>query len=222
MMVRYLLSFYLSAWLLALSDGQIEFSGDDRKAGLIILHGLGVSMGPDLLCEAFARSRFGLGLSENTIVRCPAAARKPVGVIPATFVPGLNFARSWFDFFMMPALSVMSSTGGENKDDLDAALEIVEDEIRVLVDEDVPSRNIVIAGLSQGGALTLYTAIHTKYVLGGFVPIVTWLPLLRAEPPDSLSFWPVNRHTPILHMNGALDTIVTLLAGRATEEAMSF
>ena len=118
MMVRYLLSFYLSAWLLALSDGQIEFSGDDRKAGLIILHGLGVSMGPDVLCEAFARSRFGLGLSENTIVRCPAAARKPVGVIPATFVPGLNFARSWFDFFMMPALSVMSSTGGENKDDL--------------------------------------------------------------------------------------------------------
>ena len=121
---------------------------------------------------------------------------------------------------MMPAVSVLSPIPGESKDDLDAALLLVEDEIRDLIAEGVPSRNIVVSGLSQGGALTLYTAIHTKYKLGGFIPIVTWLPLRKVEPLTSLPT-PVNRDTPILHMNGMADMIVPLWpAGKKTEKAM--
>ena len=203
------------------NDDRLDIPGNNNLAGLIILHGLGTDMGSENIAQAFLGSHMlGLGLSSDTIVKCPSADKKPVGVLPPTFIPGLEFARSWFNFWMMPAVSVLSPIPGESKDDLDAALLLVEDEIRDLIAEGVPSRNIVVSGLSQGGALTLYTAIHTKYKLGGFIPIVTWLPLRKVEPLTSLPT-PVNRDTPILHMNGMADMIVPLWpAGKKTEKAM--
>ena len=42
------------------------------------------------------------------------------------------------------------------------------------------------------------------------MPIVTWVPLLKQEPPSDLPT-PVNMDTPILHLNGAQDPIVPLL-----------
>ena len=71
----------------------------------------------------------------------------------------------------------------------------------------------------QGGALALYTAIHSKYKIGAFIPLVTWLPLINEEPPYT---WgrPVNVDTPIFHMNGNIDFFVPKSAGRATERAM--
>ena len=207
---------FLIAALFSSSD---SFNGDRNKAGLILLHGLGIDMGPQELCSAF--TKFGLGLSQDTIVRCPSAKRRPVGVIPPTFIPGLNFARSWFNFWLMPGISVFSSRPGEDRDELMEALGEVEEVIEDLMSEGVPSENIVVSGLSQGGALTLWTAMHTRYRLGGFVPIVTWLPLAKVEPPRNLPFQPVNINTPIFHMNGMADPIVPVWpAGRVTERLM--
>jgi len=204
------------------SEG-LDVPGDDSLAGLIILHGLGVSMGPDIVGKAWTNSPspIGIHLSSRTIVRTPKAERKPVHMLPPTLVPGLQFARSWFDFWMMPGLSVLSPVAGESKEDLEAALGRVEQEIEYLLEQGVPSRNIVVAGLSQGGAVTIYTALHTRYKLGGFVPIVAWLPLRKTEPITSLPT-PVNRDTPILHINGLMDPIVPVVpAGLKTKEEMN-
>ena len=95
----------------------------------------------------------------------------------------------------------------------------VEEEIKKMIHEGIPSENIVLVGVSQGGALTLYTALHTQYKLGGFIAIITWLPLLKLEPPYSLPT-PVNKDTPILHMNGNQDVLVPPAAGRASATAM--
>ena len=172
-------------------------------------------------CQLVTRSRgpLGLGLSEDTIVKCPKADRSPVGLPPA-FMPDIKLARSWFNFWMMPEMSVLSPIAGESKEDLEAALVLVENEIKDLIAQGVPSKNIVVSGLSQGGALALYTAIHTKYKLGGFVPIVTWLPLRKVEPITTLPD-PVNKDTPIFHMNGMMDPIVKHIpAGKKTEKEM--
>ena len=195
---------------------------DDSLAGLIFLHGLGVSLGPDIISKKLISSSVtGLSLSDKTLVRTPAADHKPVGVLPPTFIPGLQLARSWFNFWMMPGMSVLSPVAGESKEGLDEALKRVEKEIEGLMAKGVPSRNIVVGGLSQGGTLTLYTAMHTKYKLGGFLPIVAWLPLRKIEPPSSLPV-PVNKDTPILHMNGMLDPIVPVLpAGMMTKQSMN-
>ena len=195
---------------------------DDSLAGIVLMHGLGIPLGPDKICEKFLKSQLkGLGLSDKTFVRCPVASREPVGVIPATFVPGMQFVRSWFNFWMMPALSVVSPLPGESKEDLEKCLRIVEGEIEELMSLGVPSKNIVVGGLSQGGVITLYTAMHTKYELGGFLPIVTWLPLLKKEPPSNLAVPPVNQHTPILQVNGMMDLMVPVIpAGKMTEREM--
>merc|ERR1712204_116456 len=78
---------------------------------------------------------------------------------------------------------------------------------------------IVLSGASQGGVLTICTAMHSKYKLGGFMPIVTWVPLLKVEPPSSLPV-PVNKDTPMFHINGASDMIVSKTAGRESEKAL--
>ena len=74
-------------------------------------------------------------------------------------------------------------------------------------------------GFSQGGALTIYTAIHTKYKLGGFIPNITWLPLRKVEPIDKLPT-PINKDTPILQVNGMLDILVAFNAGKKTKKDM--
>ena len=65
-------------------------------------------------------------------------------------------------------------------------------------------RNLILYFI-QGGVMTIWTAFHSKYKLGGFIPIVTWAPLRKIyDYPTST----VNRDTPILYLNGLLDPIV--------------
>merc|ERR1712130_129911 len=127
---------------------------------------------------------------------------------------------SWFNFWLMPGASVLSPIAGESKSDLEEALVTIEGVIEELMDEGIPSENIVLSGASQGGVLTIYTALHSKHKLGGFMPIVTWFPLLKVEPPSELPT-PVNVNTPILHLNGLSDPIVPLIpAGSRSKAAM--
>ena len=62
-------------------------------------------------------------------------------------------------------------------------------------------------GFSQGAAMTIHTALRTKYKLGGFISIIGWLPLRKVEPVDNLPT-PVNRDTPFLQINGKTDLAV--------------
>merc|ERR1719507_821649 len=41
----------------------------------------------------------------------------------------------------------------------------------------VPADRIMLGGFSQGGALSLYTALHTKHRLAGVVALSCWYPL---------------------------------------------
>ena len=115
---------------------------------------------------------------------------------------------SWFDFLLYPAMSCVSPIAGESKIDLEQSLDAVESTIEEMMASDIPSEKIVVFGFSQGGALTLYTAIHTKYKLGGFLPIVAWLPLRKVEPISELEEDPINIDTPILHITGTQDNLV--------------
>ena len=149
----------------------------------------------------------------------------PVGVFPWSFISHIlgsdaTYVRSWFNFWMLPAVSVVSFSAGESKAELDNAMKRVEKSIQELMDEGVPSQNIVVVGFSQGGALALYTSIHTKYKLGGFIPMATWLPLVKAEPIKTLPN-PVNVDTPIFQVNGIADLVVPLYpAGEKTRKEM--
>ena len=197
----------------------------EEKCGIILLHGWADFGGfPNgFTTKPFVTSSMlGLGL-KNCVIKEPKAPKQPVTAIPlsfSAFAVGLNLTRSWFDFKSLPSVAVLLEEGGECKEGLQEALGWVEKEIKDLIDCGVPSTNILILGYSQGGALALYTAVHTKYKLGGFIPYATWLPLLKAEPITTLPT-PVNKDTPILQLHGCIDTVVTYApAATMTKEEM--
>lgn len=193
-------------------------AGPRYESGLIFLHGLATPTLMNKMMQYISGPALGLSRSRNKVA-IPMAPKEPVGVLPPTFVPGLDVVRTWFNFWAMPAVSVLSPIATESKTGLEQALKWVEAEIEEMIQEGIPNEKIVVAGASQGGALTLYTALHTKYKIGGFIPIVTWQPLLKTEPPRSMPT-PINRDTPIFHMNGLADPIVPLICGKRTSEAL--
>ena len=146
-----------------------------RTSGVIFLHGAGPFSTIKAGCQFFGPA-VGLSMLKNKM-SCPVAS--PLG--------NSQVWRSWFI--------------DETEEDLNKAMMQVEEEIRKMKQEGIPSENIVLAGASQGGAVALYTAMHTQYKLGGFIPIITWLPRLQYEDRN-----PINKGTPIFHLNGADDT----------------
>ena len=184
-------------------------SGLADRHGLIILHGLGGDgPGLGLLCESI---RSMLDLGDSVRVFCPTAGEHPHSLLDRfrEYIPLLPFGSvpSWFDFKKMPEDAVQSSRESSKWQELESAGSFVDGEIEYMINElGIPSENIVVCGASQGGALTLYEAVHTKYKLGGFMGFVTWYPNLRWDPPTEYN--PVNRHTPILHLNGEEDPII--------------
>ena len=160
-----------------------------KTSGIIFLHGLGVwaADGRSIMCNAVSEGALGLSFLRNRI-SCPLAPTRDAEIIrnlPLIGYPevtDLFGVRSWFDFKKMPKLLVRESDSrSESKPELEEALGWVEEEIGKLIQEGIPSENIVLVGVSQGGALTLYTALHTQYKLGGFIAIITWLPLLKVS-----------------------------------------
>ena len=114
----------------------------------------------------------------------------------------------------------------DTTEDLPSAVKIVEGYIQDMIREGIDSRNIVLVGMSQGGALALYTALNTNYELGGVVGIITWLPRLGngmdngpVELPENKGSV-INAWTPVLHINGRQDTVVTVKDGESTRDAL--
>ena len=115
-----------------------------EKSGVIFLHGLGPKM--STMCKLFGKVGSGLSTTKNT-VRCPGAPYRPVGMVPQTFL--YPFLNSWFNFWCLPGISVLSPFPCESKSGLDKALTWVEAEIESLMEEGVCSENILVAGASQ-------------------------------------------------------------------------
>ncbi|TFL13356.1 carboxylesterase [Pusillimonas caeni] len=83
--------------------------------------------------------------------------------------------------------------------------------VRALIQREnergIPTGNIVLAGFSQGCAMTLQTGLRLPEKLAGLVALSGYLPLaesLRAE------FSPANRDTPIFMAHGTQDPVVPL------------
>ena len=74
-------------------------------------------------------------------------------------------------------LSALDPSAEEDNESIQKAASsvhsLIEDEIKA----GIPSNRIVIGGFSQGGALSLYSSLCTKYILAGVVSLSCWLPL---------------------------------------------
>uniref|UniRef100_A0A5F9C8R6 Acyl-protein thioesterase 1 n=1 Tax=Oryctolagus cuniculus TaxID=9986 RepID=A0A5F9C8R6_RABIT len=101
-------------------------------------------------------------------------------------------------------------------------LELNRQQKTALIDQEVkngiPSNRIILGGFSQGGALSLYTALTTQQKLAGVTALSCWLPLRASFPQGPISG--ANRDISILQCHGDCDPLVPLMFGSLTVEKL--
>ena len=177
----------------------IEPSGP-ATASIIWLHGLGAD-GHD-----FEPVVHQLRLADANIrVTLPHAPRRPV-----TINGGLMM-RAWYD------ITDADLTKNPDAAGIRDSARLVDHLIEGDVAAGVPEKRIVLAGFSQGGAVSLHCGLRRQHSLAGILALSTYLPLADTLPHEAQAS---NRKTPIFMGHGDVDPIVPLSQGHSTAELL--
>ncbi|XP_056128324.1 acyl-protein thioesterase 1 isoform X3 [Rhinichthys klamathensis goyatoka] len=118
---------------------------------------------------------------------------------------------SWFDIISLHPDAEEDESG----------IKRASESIKQLIDEEVkngiPSHRIVLGGFSQGGALSLYSALTARQKLAGVVALSCWLPLRNSL---SQSVVVSNQQISVLQCHGEADPLVPPLLGSLTVEKL--
>jgi phospholipase/carboxylesterase len=172
-------------------------TGSQPTRSVIWLHGLGAD-GHD-----FAPIVPELQLPASLAVRFvfPHATIQPVTI------NGGMAMRSWYDILTPQLVKREDETG----------IRISEQAIQALIAREnargIPSSRIVLAGFSQGCAMTLHAGIRFKEKLAGLMGLSGYLPLIDMAAHERE---PVNAATPIFLAHGTHDPVVTLERAEAS------
>lgn len=168
-------------------------------ACVIWLHGLGDSG------DGFAPIVPVLGLPSDHSIRFifPHAPEQAVTINQGYVM------RSWYDIKSMDL---------HNRADMAGVLEseiLVKDLIQEQIDSGILAKNIVLAGFSQGGVLSLFTALRYPEKLAGILALSCYLPTADTLPENCHS---ANKTTEILQHHGEQDDVVPLSAGKMANQ----
>jgi phospholipase/carboxylesterase len=115
--------------------------------------------------------------------------------------------RAWYDIAGIDRSAVEDEQGIRDSDAI----------VRGLIEREnergVPTRSIVLAGFSQGGAMALFTGLRYPEQLAGIIGLSCYL-LLASTLDDERS--PANQSTPIFMAHGAFDPIVDFRLGEGS------
>ncbi|MEM7584244.1 MAG: carboxylesterase [Acidobacteriota bacterium] len=172
----------------------------DAKTAVIWLHGLGAD-GHD-----FAPIPPELGLDPDLAVRFvfPHAPRIPVTINMGMVMP------AWYDIRSF-------DERGQDEPGLRRSSDQIEALIEREVERGVPSHRIVLAGFSQGAALSLFTGLRYPQRLAGLMPLSGYLPLADKVFAESSA---ENRPTPIFQAHGSHDPVVPVQLGAMTRDKL--
>ncbi len=109
--------------------------------------------------------------------------------------------RAWYDIYNL------ESGGQQDEVGIRETQAYIESLIEQEMAKGVPSKNIILAGFSQGGAIALHTALRFKKPLGGVIALSTYLPLKDLLATEKSS---ENQSTPIFMAHGTYDEVITL------------
>ncbi|MDC8786497.1 alpha/beta hydrolase [Roseateles koreensis] len=172
------------------------------RATLIVLHGLGAD-GAD-----FIQMFDALDLDTVGPVRCvmPRAPERAV-----TINNGYRM-RAWYDIL---------GTDLQRRED-ESGLRLSVSQLHQLLDQEiargVPPERIVLAGFSQGCAMTLLAGLRYPQRLAGLAGLSGYLPL-----PDSTAAerHGANLETPIFMAHGSRDPVVSINRGQSSRELLT-
>jgi phospholipase/carboxylesterase len=174
----------------------------DPRASIIILHGLGAD-GNDFVPVAH---ELDLGAVGPVRFVFPHAPTRPVTINGGYVMP------AWYDI-----LGLDSHQQREDEAGLRASQALVETLIANEKARGVAARRIVLAGFSQGCAMTLMTGLRHAERLAGLVGLSGYLPLgAKAEAERHAA----NRDTPIFLAHGSADPVIPIARARQSRDAL--
>jgi phospholipase/carboxylesterase len=176
------------------------------RASIIVLHGLGAD-GNDFV--PFAHE---LDLSSVGAVRFifPHAPKRPVSV------NGGHLMRAWYDIYG-PELGTAQRLH-EDESGLRASQALVQDLVAREVERGVPASRIVLAGFSQGCAMTFMTGLRCPERLAGLLGMSGYLPLAAQTGAEAAA---ANAGVPIFQAHGTFDPVITLDRASASRDALT-
>ncbi len=119
--------------------------------------------------------------------------------------------RSWYDIKSMDL---------HNRADMAGVL-VSEVQVKALIQEQIndgiPVENIVLAGFSQGGVMSLFTGLRFEQPLAGIMALSCYLPSADQMP---AACHDANKTTPILQHHGERDAVVPISAGKMANDLL--
>jgi phospholipase/carboxylesterase len=120
--------------------------------------------------------------------------------------------RAWYDISGMEIAQRQDETG------LRESMGLLNGMIEREVERGIDSRNILLAGFSQGGAIVLGGGIRCTRPLGGIVALSTYLPMAERTDAEKSA---ANRATPIFQAHGMLDPTIPHALGEMSRTYLS-
>ena len=177
-------------------------TGAAPRASVIVLHGLGadgndfVPMARELELAAVGPVRFVF----------PHAPTRPVTI------NGGYVMRAWYDI-----LGLDSHQQREDEAGLRESHALVEALIAGETARGIPAGRIVLAGFSQGCAMTLMTGLRHDERLAGLAGLSGYLPLAAKAEAERHA---ANRDTPVFLAHGTGDPVIPIARGRQSRDAL--
>jgi phospholipase/carboxylesterase len=176
-------------------------TGANPRASIILLHGLGAD-GNDFVPFADELDLAAVGPVRFVF---PHAPTRPVTI------NGGYVMRAWYDILGNDLVKREDEAG------LRESIELVEGLIARERERGVPARRIVLAGFSQGCAMTLLTGLRHRERLAGLLGMSGYLPLAAATAAERSE---ANHDLPIFLAHGRGDGIIPLSRATASRDAL--
>ena len=176
-------------------------TGPNPTTAIIILHGLGAD-GHDFVPIAQELDLEALGPVRYVFPHAPS--------MPVTINGG----------YVMPAWYDILGTEGVRRED-EAGLRRSQAQVEELIARErkrgIEARRIVLAGFSQGCAMTLMTGLRAQERLGGLVGLSGYLPLAATVAAERAS---ANADVPIFMAHGRMDPMIPIVRATASRDAL--
>jgi phospholipase/carboxylesterase len=174
----------------------------DAVASIIVLHGLGAD-GTDFLSLGDELRLAPVGPVRFVMPRAP--------VRPVTINGGYRM-RAWYDILVTDLVRREDEAG------LRESTALVQQLIDREVARGVPSQRIVLAGFSQGCAVTLMAGVRHPQRLAGLAGLSGYLPLADTTGPERHA---ANHGVPVFLGHGSRDGIVPMARGAAARDQLA-
>ena len=171
-----------------------------HNASVIWLHGLGAD-GHDF--EPIVPE---LNLDPESGIRFifPHAPKRPV-----TINNGMHM-RAWYD------VKSPNLRDQEDSESIVASSNLINHYIDAEIETGIESNKIILAGFSQGGAITLHAGLRYAQPLAGLLALSTYLPLPKQLEAEAVA----DKNIAIMMAHGISDPVIPIAQGKASAEAL--